>query len=193
MIARKAGKCKTIARVRNLIYNKEIGFLKEELGLSMVINPEYEAACEIARILRFPSAIDINMFHRGRVELLNLKVEHGSVLDGMRVMEIHSKLKCDILVSVVEREEDIVIPNGEFIIREEDTISIIAPHKKAIEFLEKIGMIKNPVKSTMLIGGGDISYYLAKKLLKYGKYLIILICEKQDERKNYHEGNPAFL
>ena len=79
-------------------------------------------------------------------------------------MEIHSKLKCDILVSVVEREEDIVIPNGEFIIREEDTISIIAPHKKAIEFLEKIGMIKNPVKSTML-----------------------------DERKNYHEGKPSFL
>lgn len=180
MIARKAGKCKTIARVRNPIYNKEIGFLKEELGLSMVINPEYEAACEIARILRFPSAIDINMFHRGRVELLNLKVEHGSVLDGMRVMEIHSKLKCDILVSVVEREEDIVIPNGEFIIREEDTISIIAPHKKAIEFLEKIGMIKNPVKSTMLIGGGDISYYLAKKLLKYG--INVTLIEQDRER-----------
>lgn len=174
LIARKAGNCKTIAKVRNPIYNKEIGFIKEELGLSMVINPEYEAACEIARILRFPSAIDINTFNRGKVELLSIKINKGSILHEMKVQEIDSKLKCDILISMVERGEKIIIPNGEFILEENDTISIIAPHKKATEFFVKIGMMNNPVKNTMLIGGADISYYLAKRLLKYGIHVTMV-------------------
>lgn len=180
LIARKAGKCKTIARVRNPIYNKEIGFIKEELGLSMVINPEYEAACEIARILRFPSAIDINTFHKGHVELLNIKVEDDSILHNMSVKDIRSRLKCEVLVSIVERGEEVVIPNGDFIIKGKDIISIVAPHKKAMEFLVKIGMVKNPVKNTMLIGGGDISYYLAQLMIKYGINVTIV---EQDRKR----------
>ena len=168
LIARKAGNCKTIARVRNPIYNKEIGFIKEELGLSMAINPEYEAAREITRILRFPSVIDINTFNRGKVELLSFIVETGSVLHNMRLPEIVTKLKCNILVCIVERDEEVIIPNGDFVLKEGDKISIIAPHDKATEFFVKIGMINNPVKNTMLIGGADISYYLAENLLKYG-------------------------
>ena len=168
LIARKAGNCKTIARVRNPIYNKEIGFIKEELGLSMAINPEYEAAREITRILRFPSVIDINTFNRGKVELLSFIVETGSVLHNMRLPEIVTKLKCNILVCIVERDEEVIIPNGDFVLKDGDKISIIAPHDKATEFFVKIGMINNPVKNTMLIGGADISYYLAENLLKYG-------------------------
>ena len=147
LIARKAGNCETIAKVRNPIYYKEIGFIKEELGLSMVINPDYEAASEIARILRFPSAIDINVFNKGSVELLSFKLEKGSILHDMKVQEIRAKLKFDILVCMVERGEEVIIPNGEFIMKENDIISIIAPHKKATEFFVKIGMIKNPVKN----------------------------------------------
>lgn len=180
LIARKAGNCETIAKVRNPIYNKEIGFIKEELGLSMVINPDYEAASEIARILRFPSAIDINIFNKGSVELLSFKVEEGSILHDMKVQEIRGKLKFDILVCMVERGEEVIIPNGEFIMKENDIISIIAPHKKATEFFVKIGMIKNPVKNSMLIGGGDISYYLAKRLIKYG--IDVTLVEKDQKR-----------
>lgn len=180
LIARKAGNCETIAKVRNPIYNKEIGFIKEELGLSMVINPDYEAASEIARILRFPSAIDINIFNKGSVELLSFKVEEGSILHEMKVQEIRGKLKFDILVCMVERGEEVIIPNGEFIMKENDIISIIAPHKKATEFFVKIGMIKNPVKNSMLIGGGDISYYLAKRLIKYG--IDVTLVEKDQKR-----------
>ena len=144
LIARKAGNCETIAKVRNPIYYKEIGFIKEELGLSMVINPDYEAASEIARILRFPSAIDINVFNKGSVELLSFKLEKGSILHDMKVQEIRAKLKFDILVCMVERGEEVIIPNGEFIMKENDIISIIAPHKKATEFFIYIGMINNP-------------------------------------------------
>ena len=186
LIAKKAGDCKTIARVRNPVYYNEVGFIKEELGLSMVINPEYEAASEIARLLHFPSAIDINIFHKGRVELLNLKVEKGSILHEMMVKEIDSKLKCDILICTVERGKELIIPNGDFIIQENDIVSIIAPHKKAIEFFMKIGVLHNPVKNTILIGGGDISYYLAQLLTKAGIYVKIIEenierCEKLTE------------
>ena len=180
LIARKAGNYETIAKVRNPIYYKEIGFIKEELGLSMVINPDYEAASEIARILRFPSAIDINVFNKGSVELLSFKLEKGSILHDMKVQEIRAKLKFDILVCMVERGEEVIIPNGEFIMKENDIISIIAPHKKATEFFVKIGMIKNPVKNSMLIGGGDISYYLAKRLIKYG--IDVTLVEKDEKR-----------
>lgn len=180
LIARKAGNCETIAKVRNPIYNREIEFIKGELGLSMVINPEYEAASEIARILRFPSVIDINVFNKGSVELLSFKVQEQSVLHNMKVHEIRGKLKCDILVSMVERGEEVIIPNGEFTIQENDVISLIAPHKKATEFFIKIGMMNNPVKNTMLIGGGHISYYLAKRLLKYG--INVTLVEKKEDR-----------
>ena len=168
LIARKVGDCKTIARVRNPIYSKEINFIKEELGLSMVINPENAAASEITRVLRFPSAISIDRFNKGRVELLNFKVQEGSILHNISVKEIASKLHCDVLVCTVERAEEVIIPNGEFIIKEKDVVSIIASHKKAVEFFVKIGVISNPVKNAMLIGGGALSYYLANQLIGYG-------------------------
>ena len=180
LIARKAGNCKTIAKVRNPIYNREIGFIKEELGLSMAINPEYEAAREITRILRFPSVIDINTFNKGKVELLTFKINKGSVLHNMRLPEIESKLKCDILVCMVERGEEVIIPNGEFVLAEGDKISIIAPHKKATEFFVKIGMMNNPVKNSMIVGGADIAYYLADNLSKYG--ISITMIEKDLKR-----------
>lgn len=180
LIARKAGNCKTIARVRNPIYYKEIGFIKEELGLSMVINPEYETACEIARLLHFPSAIDVNTFHKGKVELLNFKVDNGCNLHNMKVKEIHSILKCDILICTVEREDEVIIPNGEFTIQQNDIVSIIAPHEKAIDFFKKIGILNHSVKNTMLIGGSGISFYLAKQLIKSG--ISVKIIENNKER-----------
>ena len=183
LIAKKAGDCKTIARVRNPIYYKEIGFIKEELGLSMVINPEYETACEMARLLSFPSAIDINIFHKGKVELLNFKVNEGSILHDMKVKEIHSKLKCDILLCVVERGDEVLIPNGEVTIKENDIVSVIASHKKAMEFFMKIGVLHSSVKNTMLIGGGDISLYLAEQLTKSGVYVKII----EESRKRCEE------
>ncbi|WP_310602052.1 Trk system potassium transporter TrkA [Anaerosporobacter sp.] len=180
LIARKVGNCKTIARVRNPVYSKEITFIKEELGLSMVINPEHAAASEITSVLRFPSAINIDRFNKGRVELLSFRVPEGSVLHDVRVKEIASQLNCDVLVCMIERAEEVMIPNGDFIIRERDIISIIAPHKRAVEFFVKIGVISNPVKNAMLIGGGALSYYLACQLIDYG--IEVKIIEQDLER-----------
>lgn len=118
LIAKKAGNCQTIARVRNPEYSRESSYIKEELGLAMVINPELAAANEIARLLRFPSAIKIETFAKGRVELLKFRIQKDSVLHEMEVKDIITKLHSDVLVCAVERGDQVVIPTGNFELRE---------------------------------------------------------------------------
>lgn len=180
LIAKKAGNCNTIARVRNPIYNKEIGFIKEELGLSMTINPEYAAATEIARILRFPSAIEIDSFAKGRVELLKFVVEEGSMLCNRSLIEISREVRSDVLICAVERGEEVTIPNGSFVLKKNDTISIVASARNARDFLKKIGVETHQVKNTMIVGGGTIAFYLAEQLLSMG--INVKIIEKDRER-----------
>lgn len=168
LIARKAGQCHTIARVRNSMYNKEINFIKEQLGISMIINPELATAREIAKLLRFPSAIQIDTFARGRTELLKFKLRPEFGLDGLRVMDIMEKLNCDVLVCGIERKEEVTIPNGNFVLRDHDNVSIMATPQNASKFFSKIGVNTHRVKDTLIIGGGKITYYLAHQLLDMG-------------------------
>ena len=112
LMAKKSGNCKTIARVRKPEYSKALNVFKEDLGLAMIINPEQAAASEIARVLRLPSAIQIDTFAKGRVEILKFRVPEGCVLHNLKVMDIVSKLKCDVLVCGVERGEDAFIPTA---------------------------------------------------------------------------------
>ena len=182
LIAKKAGGCSTIARVRNPIYNKEIAFIKEELGLSMVINPEYAAACEIARLLKFPSAIKVDTFAKGRVELLKCKINEGSVLHGRPLTYLSSGLHCEVLICTVQRGGEVFIPDGNFELQEKDVISVVASSRKANDFFKKIGMTTNRIKTCMIIGGGETTYYLAKQLLPMG--IGIKIIEQSKERCN---------
>ena len=182
LIAKKAGDCHTIARVRNPIYNKEIAFIKEELGLSMVINPEQAAANEIARLLKFPSAIKVDTFAKGKVELLKCKLGENSVLAGRPLTYISTKLHCDVLICTVERGENVFIPSGNFELQTKDIISVVASPKKADDFFQKIGMTNNRIRNCMIIGGGETTYYLAKQLLPMG--IEVKIIEQKKERCN---------
>lgn len=180
LLAKKAGDCQTIARIRNPEYSREATYIKEELGLAMVINPEYAAAMEMARVLRFPSAIKIDTFAKGRIELLKFRIQEESVLNNMTVMDISLKLHCDILVCAVERGEEVFIPRGNFVLQEKDVVNIIATPKNASGFFKKIGVVTNQVKDTMIVGGGDIAYYLAENLLQMG--IRVKIVDKSRER-----------
>ncbi len=180
LIAKKVKNVNTIARVRNPIYSKERGFLKEELGMSMIINPEYAAAAEIARLLSTPSAIQIEKFANGRVELLRFRVPQDSVLDGMKIMDVNNKLKSNVLVSSIERGEEVMIPGGSATIMAKDIISIVASPEASVYFFKKIGIMSNPVKNIMIIGGGEISYYMADLLIKMG--IEVKIVEKNRKR-----------
>ena len=180
LIAKKAGNCHTIARVRNPEYYSESQFLKDELGLAMVINPEFAAASEIARVLRFPSAIKIDIFGRGRVELLKFRLPENSPLAGCAVKEIVTKLHCDVLVCTVERGDEVHIANGEFVFEEKDVISIVAATRKAGEFFRKIKYKMNSVKDVMVVGGGEIGHYLCEQLIRSG--MSVKLIEKDSAR-----------
>lgn len=180
LIAKKAGGCQTIARVRNPVYYQEIQHIKEELGLSMIINPEGAAALEMARLLRFPSAIDIDTFARGRIELLRFRIDEENPLCDQQIKSLSILSQCEVLICVIERENQIMIPGGESRLRANDTISIVASPKNASRFFRQIGIQTNQVKNTMIIGGGKLCFYLTRKLLEMG--IDVKIVEKNRER-----------
>lgn len=167
-IARKAGKCRTIARVRNPLYNEDITFLREELGLEMIINPELTSANEIARILQFPSAVKIDSFSKGLLEMMHFKVTEDCVLNGFTLMNIRSKLDMDLVICVVTRGDEVIIPRGDFVFREGDVVGFVSKPQIATEFFRKIGIEKERTKNAMIVGGGKISYYLVQRLLLSG-------------------------
>ena len=168
LIAKKAGGCQTIARVRNPVYHHEIHHIKDELGLSMVINPEWAAAMEMARLLRFPSAIDIDTFANGRIELLRFQLEEQNPLCDNKIKDLHMLSRCEVLICIVERGNEVLIPSGEVELKAGDMISVVASPVNASRFFKAIGIETNQVKNTMIIGGGKISFYLAKRLLEMG-------------------------
>ena len=168
LIAKKAGNCHTIARVRNPIYKKEINFIKEELGLSMVINPEEAAANEAERLLKFPSASKIETFARGRAELVRTVIDEGSRLCDKALRDIPSDLRKRVLFSVVSRGNEVFIPDGNFILRAGDEVTIIGSSKNTVNFFRKLGLPTAKVHSTIIIGGGETGVYLAQNLIALG-------------------------
>ncbi|MFV0502823.1 MAG: Trk system potassium transporter TrkA [Lachnospirales bacterium] len=166
LMARNLGAKHTIARIRNPEYVDQISYMREELGLSMLINPEKIAADEISRILRAPSALKIDVFSRGRVEIMNYLVEENSVFDGVRIADISQKLKSKILVCVIEREDEIVIPNGNDVMHANDKISIIIPMEEHTSFFKNDEFDAPATKNILIVGGGKISIYLAKLLIE---------------------------
>lgn len=179
-IAKKTGGCQTIARVRKPEYSKELTLFKDDLGLAMIINPEQTAASEIARVLRFPTAIQIDTFAKGRIEILKFRIPANSILDGLKVVDITTKLKCNILVCGVERDAKAIIPGGDFEFKVADKVSIVASPNDSSDFFKKISLKTNKVKDTIIVGGGDTAYYLAKQLLNTG--ISVKIIEQNPER-----------
>ena len=175
LIAKKVGAHHTIARVRNPDYLKQLPFIKEELGLSMIVNPEYDAANEIAKVLRFPNAINIETFSRGNVDLAELKINDGNPLCDMALTDIFGAFKTKILVCAVQRKADVFIPRGDFILKSGDKIHITAPRGELVRFMKKLGIYKHRTKDIMIIGGGKMGYYLARQLSESGGYNVKII------------------
>ncbi len=164
-IAKKVGDCASIARVRNPDYSEELIYIREQLGISLIINPELEAATEIARLLRLPTALEINSFAKGHVELVTFKIAKGSPLDQRKIANINKDFDCDLLICGVERDDNLVIPDGSFVLQEMDLVSFIATPINTQIFFKKIGMNNHQVENCMIVGGGKTSYYLAKQLI----------------------------
>ena len=165
-IAKKISNCSVIARVRSYVYNNESEFLKNELGLAMVINPDYVAAQEIARVLRSPSAVSIETFGKGKVELLKYRLPDDSAIVGMSVKDVMLKYKSDILFATIERGDTAYIAKGDFIFNARDIVSIISSPEASQNFFKKLGSKNTSVKSAMIVGAGEITHYLCAEIKK---------------------------
>ena len=174
IMAKRFENCRTIARVRNPVYSSETGFLRRELGLSMIINPEQIAANEIARIIQFPPEIKVDTFTRGRIELLSLQVAEGSFLEHATVRSIRARLNCNVLVCLVTRDDDAFIPDIDTEFLAGDNIVISALPTEANTFFLKSRIQPQRIKTVMIVGGGTTGYYLARRLTDIGIYTKII-------------------
>ena len=179
-LAKKAGNCATIASVRNPDYTVERRFLRQQLGLSMIVNPDLEAATEIARLLRLPTALDINSFAKGAAELIKFRIPKGNRLHEKTVAEAAQNLQCGALFCALERGHDLSIPSGSSVLREGDQVSVLVSAKDSRSFFRSIGVPTHQVGSTMIVGGGRSCYYLARQLLEMG--INVKIIEKSAKR-----------
>lgn len=180
VVARKLGCRHTIARVRNPEYAQQIGFLKDELGLSMVINPERQAALEIYRLLQFPSFLKRDSFAKGSVELVELKIKAGNKLANKRLDQFRTLANVNALVCAVERGGRVTIPSGSFTLQLGDKITIAADAGNLVRLIKNLGVYTPKAQHVMIVGGSRTAKYLAERLIASKVKLTII--EKDPQR-----------
>lgn len=179
LMAKAVGAKNTIARVRNPEYTDDLFRVKDILGLSMSINPELTAAIEISRLLRFSGALEIDSFSKGAVELIKVQIPQDSIVINKAISKIDI-LKGKVRICTVERDGEVYIPNGDFVIQGGDRVSIVAKPEIAARFFKRINVIIGRSRDVIILGGGKISYYLAQRLMKSGANVKII--ERNPER-----------
>ncbi len=180
LLAKRLGARHTIARVRNPVYYRQIDLFRSDLHLSMAVNPEFSAANEIARILLFPEASKVETFMKGRVELVEHILKQGSPLAGLSLAQIDQKFRMDILVCAVKRGTSIYIPDGDFVLQEEDRLHIAAGHHDLRSFFKSLGKKNTKIKKVLICGGGNLCFYLANQLLQAG--MQVKIIERNEQK-----------
>lgn len=173
LMAKSAGAAHTIARVRNPEYNNDLFRVKDQLGLSMAINPELTAANEISRLLRFSGALEIDSFSKGMAELIKVAIPNDSAIINKKISDIDI-LKGRVRICLVERKGEVYIPNGDFVIQGGDRVSVVAKPEVAAKFFKRINVAIGKSRDIILLGGGKVSFYLAKKLIEAGANVKII-------------------
>lgn len=183
-LAKKLGTSHTIARIRNPEYNdRSLGFLKEQLEISMCLNPDSLAADELYNMLKLPGAVNVDTFSRRSFELIEIKLRQDSALDGMSLMDIRKKFDAKFLVCTVQRDEKVYIPNGNFVLKSGDRINFTAQREEVMKLFGMLNLTQKPAKSVMIIGASRIAFYLAKHLISTGSTVKIIeqneaVCER---------------
>lgn len=178
--AKKMGTSHTIARVRNPEYAGQLDFLQEELGLSFTINPEEACSREIFHLLQFPSFLGREQFAKGRVEIVKLHVDAASPLKNIQLTDLYDAAKVRVLVCAVDRDGDVTIPHGSFVIREEDDLYITASGQNLAALIKNLGCISHKVTQVTIVGGSRLGLYLARRLMHGG--VGVKIIEKDPAR-----------
>lgn len=164
LLAKKLGVKHTIARIRTPEYTKSIDIVKEELGLSMIINPEALTADHIATTLSIPSALEATRFLKGKIEMISIKVKEDNKIVGHTMTQLSKKLPSNILICAIERNGETIVPRGNTKIQAEDKISITGTPQSINAFLKYTGLIGEKTKKVLICGGSRIAEYLAKTI-----------------------------
>lgn len=164
LLGKKLGANLTISRIRDPEYAQELSLLKQEIGLDTVINPEQATAREIARLIKFPPALNVEKFSKGRVEMIKLEVSPDMDIAGKALKDLPGNLMDSVLIGAVEKDGKIIIPNGDTILHADDSIHVIGQPSKVYRFTEKLGIQFKKIREVMIVGGGRIAYYLSKQL-----------------------------
>ena len=180
LVAKKLGVRHTIARIRNPEYETQLRFMREELGLSMAINPEKAAAREIARVLRFPAAMKLESFSKGRLELVEYRLPKDSALNGLRLSDLYRNIRVRVLICAVSRKGETIIPSGEFELRSGDKIYLTSSPDQLSQFFQHLGVFRGRASSVMIVGASKICYYLASELLEMG--MSVKIIDQNEQR-----------
>lgn len=174
-LAKRMGASHTIARIRKPEYNDQnVGFMRQQLDLSMSINPEQLAAQELFKVLKLPSAMMVETFSRRNFEMVELRLRPESPMDGLSLSELRKKYAAKFLVCVVQRGEKVYIPDGNFVLREGDRIGVTATPTEIHRFLRMVGVMQKQAKSVMILGASRMAYYLGKMLLDNGTTVKII-------------------
>ncbi len=174
LLAKHVGANNTIARVRNPVYYKQIHLLKNDLQLSMAVNPEKIVSNEIARVLQFPDTNKVEKFVKGKVELVQFQLKENSILDGSSLAELYQKFQIKILVCAVKRDAEVYIPGGDFVLHSGDKLYVTASHFELERFFNAIGKRSDKIKNVLICGGGRVSFYLAQQLIQSGMNVKII-------------------
>lgn len=174
LVAKKLGTRHTIARIRNPEYEKQLRFMREELGLSMVVNPEKATAREIARVLRFPSAIKREQFCRQRFELVEYRVGPDNPMVGMPLTDLYRNIRVKILICAVARGQETIIPSGSFTLQPGDKVYLTASPRDLETFFRKLHLFKERANNIMIVGAGRMTYYLVKELQDVQKRVTVI-------------------
>ena len=180
LLAKNAGVPSTIARVRNPEYISDVEIIKEDLKLTLAINPEYTCASEISRLLKYPGAVKISSFSKGMIDFIKIKLTDKTLITGRRVADTASILKGAMRICYVERGGEFHIPNGDFVLHEGDLVSLVVPSGDAAKLLKMMGTLGNKSRSVIILGGSKIGFYLAKILRVAG--VSVKIIEKDPRR-----------
>jgi len=180
LTAKKLGVGHAIARIRNPEYAEQLEEMKEELGLSLTVNPEQAAAQEAYHLLQFPTFLKRDSFAKGRVEIVAIPVEKGSKLADIPLFKLYEIAGVNVLVCAVEREDAVHVPSGSFTLREGDTIYVTAGINDLALLVKNLGLVEHKVKSLLIIGGSRIAFYLAKRCLDSG--MSVKIIERDHDR-----------
>ena len=192
LVSKRLGVHHTVARVRNPDYRKQIGEMQDDLGISMVVNPERETANEIFNLINLPSIASMEHFAQGKVLLVEVIAKNECALIGESLISLGQKLRSKVLICAVQRGDEVIIPAGNFVIQQGDRIHLTADARTLGTFLEEVNLVKSPLKNVMIVGGGKIGYYLAD-MLSQKNYKVKLIEENPAKAEDLADSLPKVI